>query len=264
MIARADVRALPLPDDVVDVVITSPPYWGLREYGDDELELGRTGLEDYLKETRAALDEIGRVLKPDGLVWWNVGDTRTGSGGAGGDYGSRGSKAGRRGFRQGQAGLPPGQWALVPHRAAMAAQEDVWLVLAAVTWSKAKVRLTKSGRPELVTRRRPEDLLHVRRPGISSEMIFLFARSVAARARFRPTMLEETGDVWTFPPDGDRRRPKHAAPFPDELVRRCLLPTTLPGDLVLDPFVGSGTTIRVAERHGRSAIGFDLYAGVSE
>lgn len=261
-IARADARDLPLASSSIDVVISSPPYFGLRTYGDDDLELGRGSLEEYLKETRAVFAELERVLKPDGLAWWNIGDTRTGSGGAGGDYNAGGSKAGARRFRQGPTGLPRGQHALVPHRAAIALQDDGWLVLADVTWSKASVKL-RDGVPELVTRRRPEDLFHVRRPGSSSERIFLFARSLDARRRFRPSMLAEPGDVWTFPPDGDRRRPKHAAPFPDELVRRCLLPTTLPGDLVLDPFAGSGTTLRVAAEHGRRAVGFDLYAGTS-
>lgn len=267
-IDQADARDLPLPDakdnpDPPVCVITSPPYFGLREYGDDAAELGRGSLEEYVKETRLVFAELERVLAPDAFVWWNVGDTRTGSGGAGGDYSNpKGSKRAARPFRQGATGLPRGQAALVPYRAAIALQEDGWLVIADVTWSKANVKLRR-GVPELVTRRRPEDLFHVRRPGLSSERIFLFARTLDARRRFRPSMLVEHGDVWTFPPDGDRRRPKHVAPFPDELVRRCLLPTTLPGDLVLDPFAGAGTTLRVASAHGRRAIGFDLYAAGS-
>lgn len=255
-ITRADARDLPLPDDSIDVAIFSPPYWGLREYGDDEDEIGRKTLDEYIAETVAYFRELARVLKPDAVAWCNVGDTRTGSGGAGGDY-STGSKKHARPFRQGSAGLARGQWAMVPHRIAIALQADGWLVLADVTWSKGKVRL-RNGVPELVTRRRPEDLKHVRRPGISSERIFLFARSLDARRRFRPSMLTEHGDVWLFPPDPVKGR-SHSAPYPPELVRRCLLPTTLPGDVVLDPFAGSGTTLKVAAEHGRRAIGFDLY-----
>lgn len=261
-ITPADARRLPLDDHSVDgVAITSSPYWRLREYGDDPDELGRGDLDTFLEELLDALDELGRVLVPDTLVWWNIGDTRTGSGGAGGDY-SKGNRRGRRGFSgSAKAGgnLARGQWAQVPHRFSIAAQDRGWLVLADVTWSKGKVRL-RNGVPELITRRRPEDLRHVKRPGISSERIFLLARTLDARRRFRPSMLEELGDVWTFPPDTEKGREKHAAPYPPELVRRCLLPTTLPGELVLDPFAGSGTTLRVAERHGRKAIGFDLYA----
>lgn len=65
--------------------------------------------------------------------------------------------------------------------------------------------------------------------------------------------------MWHFPPGGNGD--PHLAPFPDELARRCILPTTLPGDLVLDPFSGSGTVPRVAEQLGRRAIGIELYAG---
>jgi hypothetical protein len=79
------------------------------------------------------------------------------------------------------------------------------------------------------------------------------------RPRFYPTALTETGSVWHFKPGGSG--PAHLAPFPDELARRCILPSTLPGDIVLDPFHGSGTTARVAEAHGRRGIGVDLYAG---
>jgi site-specific DNA-methyltransferase (cytosine-N4-specific) len=259
-----DARDLPLPTSSVEgVAVTSPPYWRLRNYGDDARELGRRTLDEYLTETLDALDELGRVLVDDALVWWNVGDTRTGSGGAGGDYRTGGKRSKQRPTRRGTAAqeshLPRGQWALVPHRFAIGAQSRGWLVLAAVTWSKGKVRL-RNGVPELLTRRRPEDLRHVRRPGISSEMIFLFARTLDARRRFRPSLLEETGDVWTFPPDAVKGR-KHDAPYPPELVRRCILPTTLPGDIVLDPFAGSGTTLHIATAHGRRAIGFDLYAG---
>src|SRR5690606_26039351 len=78
------------------------------------------------------------------------------------------------------------------------------------------------------------------------------------RARWYPSQLTERGDVWHFPPATGRYR--GPAPFPDELARRCILPSTLPGHLVLDPFAGSGTTLRVATALGRDAIGLDLYA----
>jgi site-specific DNA-methyltransferase (cytosine-N4-specific) len=258
-ITKADSRKIPLPDHSVDgIAVTSSPYWGLRVYGDDEAEIGRGSLGEFIVDAADTLDELGRVLVEDALVWWNIADTRTGSGGAGGDYNRRGDDAANaRRYRQGDSGLPRGQWAMVPHRFALEAQARGWLVLADVTWSKGKVRL-RNGVPELLTRRRPENLHYVKRPGISSERIFLFARTLDARRRFRPSMLEELGDVWTFPPDSVKGR-KHAAPFPPELARRCILPSTLPGDVVLDPFAGSGTTLHVAEKHGRRAIGFDLY-----
>ena len=75
--------------------------------------------------------------------------------------------------------------------------------------------------------------------------------------RFFPERLEERGDVWHFPPSQSRRA--HLAPFPEELPRRCILVSTEEGDLVYDPFVGSGTTVRVAEKLGRVGVGLDLY-----
>src|SRR5207253_6620302 len=131
-------------------------------------------LADYLVETCAYFDELARVLVDDGLVWLNIGDTRTGSGGAGGDY-STGSKKHARPFRQGTAGLPRGQWAQIPHRVTIELQARGWLVIADVTWSKGKVRL-RNGVPEPVTCRRPADLRHGPRPESSSHRILLLAR----------------------------------------------------------------------------------------
>lgn len=102
-------------------------------------------------------------------------------------------------------------------------------------------------------------------PRWSHEMIFLLTpwertrRANEARPKWYPSGLVETGSVWHFPP-GSSGDP-HLAPFPDELARRCILPTTLPGDLVLDPFAGSDTVGRVAAKLGRRSIGVDLYAG---
>jgi hypothetical protein len=76
---------------------------------------------------------------------------------------------------------------------------------------------------------------------------------------FDPAGLVEAGDVWHFPPVRGQAGRGHAAPFPDELARRCILPSTRRGDLVVDPFHGSGTTGRVAGLLGRRYAGCDLY-----
>jgi hypothetical protein len=147
--------------------------------------------------------------------------------------------------------LAGGQWCNVPGRLAAALQDDGWRLRASITWAKT----TASG-AGLV---RPESLDHANRPGVSSESILLLAPG-PGRSVFDPAGLVEAGDVWHFAPVRGQVGRGHAAPFPDELARRCILPSTRPGDLVVDPFHGSGTTGRVARRLERRYAGADLYA----
>jgi site-specific DNA-methyltransferase (cytosine-N4-specific) len=236
----ADARELPLSDGTVNCCVTSPPYLGLRHYGEDERELGRGSIAEYVKEILAASAEVKRVLKDDGLYWLNIGDTAVGSGGAGGDYNAGGSREGRKRFKQGRLELRPMQWANVPARVAVALQDEQdWLLRATIVWEKAG--------------RRPEDLRHVRRPGVSHELILMLAKT--KQYRFFPERLPEKGSVWHF----HTGRSPHPAAFPFELPERCIAACTEPGDLVIDPFAGSGTTMRAAEALGRIGMGFDIY-----
>lgn len=246
VVISADALDLPLRDNSVDCVVTSPPYWGLRQYGDAPGELGHNqSMEDYIGCIVIAASEIRRVLKDDGLFWLNLGDTAAGSGGAGGDYNKGGSKDGRIKWKQGDTRLRPMQWCSIPHRIIHALQDDGWLLRADICWDKGRVR--------------PEDVSHVRRPLIAKEPIFMLAKT--KKHRFYHGHLIELGNVWHFPP---ARGKNHQAPFPDELPRRCILASTKRGDVVMDPFDGSGTTSRVAVELGRRGIGLDLYAGVTQ
>lgn len=233
--------ALPLKSGSVQAVVTSPPYFGLRVYGDSEHELGRGTLKEYLESTRVYSEEVWRVLDDAGLYWLNLGDTAAGSGGAGGDYNKGGAKQGEKKWKQGATGLAPKQWCLAPYKIAVALQEDGWLVRQIITWDKGRIR--------------PESLAHVKRPGISSEVLLMLAKS--RDHRFFAEHLTEKGNVWHFPPA--KTRSGHPAPFPAELVRRCIAVSTEVGDVVLDPFVGSGTTVKVARNMGRMGVGMDLY-----
>lgn len=272
-IIRAD--AMDLLDHVepgtVQCAVTSPPYWGLRSYGDDPAEGGRQDLHEYLEWLVDVFARVRSTLVDDGALWVNIGDTAAGSGGAGGDYlvpnaekrKRRKAPIERREYRQGRATvvatsaigfdtptqLAGQQWCSVPDRLKIALQNDGWRVRADITWSK----VSRHGKAML----RPESLDHANRPGVSSERILLFQPG-PGRMKWRPERLQEKGDVWSFPPVTGRF--KGAAPFPRELARRCIAPSTDPGDLVLDPFSGSGTTCRTAESMGRRAIGLDLYA----
>lgn len=237
-----DARDLPLSGGSVQCVVTSPPYYSLRRYGDSDLEIGTGSLDSYVADLRRVGEEIRRVLRDDGVFWLNLGDTASGSGGAGGDYNPGGVRDGQPRYRQGTTGVPPMSWCLVPQRVALGLQKDGWLVRSWVTWNKDRLR--------------PESLQHVKRPGISSETILMLTKT--RTYKFYPERLEERGNVWTFAPQVARKK-SHLAPFPDELARRCVGTSTDPGDVVFDPFMGSGTTLHVAEAMGREAVGLDLY-----
>lgn len=239
-ILNCDARRIELPDESIHTIVTSPPYFGLRAYGDDVREIGRGSINDYLNDMRDCAVEWLRLLDEGGVLWLNLGDTAAGSGGAGGDYNRNGAKQGKPKWRQGDSGRAPMQWMNVPHRVVEVFVEAGFLYRSCITWDKQRLR--------------PEDLKHARRPGVSSEFIFMLAKT--RKHRFFADELVERGNVWKFPPSKGRN---HLAPFPSELPERCIPLTTEVGQVVLDPFSGSGTTIAAAESLGRVGLGCDIY-----
>jgi DNA modification methylase len=235
----------------VQLAVTSPPYFGKVHYGPHLSEHGRGTLEAYIAEMLAMSAEVHRVLDDQGVFYLNVGETMANSGGAGGDHSKGGRKAKRPKYRQGASGIVGNQHALVPERIAIALQDQGWLIRRRIVWEKDGVL-------------RPEDLNHVRRPLDQHEIILMLAKS--KRYRYRPEAHEmlgiPKGDVWSIRPV--RNKTGHPAPFPAELPRRAILLSSSPGDIVIDPYVGSGTTIHEAARHKRIGLGFDLYAGMWE
>lgn len=246
-----------LPTASVDAVITSPPYLKQRAYGTDtahELGLEETAA-DYVNNLADVFDELRRVLRPTGFAWLNIGDKANNSGGAGGDWNKPSAAAQLRTLSGGPGrfldpAYPEGSYMDVPGMVVAELLRRRWRLRLPIVWDKG--------------RQSPESLRHIGRPRWSHEMIYLLSpmprprKANAPRPRFYPSALEETGSVWHFPPGGSGD--PHLAPFPDELARRCILPTTLPGDVVLDPFSGSGTVPRVAHELGRRGIGIELYA----
>ena len=130
-------RIKEIPDQTVQCVVTSPPYWGLRDYGHD----GQLGLEPtpqaYVENMVAVFREVRRILKDDGVLWLNLGDSYNGSGGAGGDYSLGGLKEGQPKYPgRNVATLKPKDLAGIPWRVAFALQDDGWWLRQDIIWHK--------------------------------------------------------------------------------------------------------------------------------
>jgi DNA modification methylase len=333
-----------LEPESVQCVVTSPPYWGLRDYGVP----GQLGLEatprEYLRAMRRVFRAVRRVLKPDGTLWLNMGDcynsgtsvpSKPGNGAVGGWRNS--DRVGRRRVNgrgvhtpdnSGKAspriqamgpmtqpnrmpipGLKPKDLMGMPWRLALALQRRGWWLRSDIVWQKPNPM------PESVTDR----------PTRSHEYLFLMARSSRyyydADAIREPQITDYNGDgrhpippmhgaqpsraglsrpeyddrKWSDRSDGRSRPPMtmvdrdydprgrnkrtvwtiptqpfpeaHFATFPEDLVEPCILAGSRRGDLILDPFAGSGTVGLVADRLGRDFVGVELnpaYAALAE
>ena len=243
--AQAVLRTLPTASR--HCLVTSPPYYSLRDYG----AAGQIGLEttaaEYVSRLRAVFLEAHRVLRSDGLLMLNLGDTYYSGKGAphGIDPKSAKRRFGARPVDQsGGLGLNLQRKSLIgiPWRVALAMLEDGWILRSAIIWRR------RSALPEAAKDR----------PSRGHEHVFMFAKS--RRYHFDPTALPpEDQDVWDIP-DRPRRESTQlrTAPFPDALAERCLRMGCPPGGAVLDPFMGSGTTLRVARAMGMEALGVDI------
>lgn len=280
-----------LPGGSVDSCVTSPPYYGLRDY-DVEGQYGLEGTpSEYVERIQSLFAEVRRVLADDGTLWLNLGDSY-----AAPPRGPDGSSSGlTNGAQISMSGRPTGfdrprkNLLGIPWRVAFALQDDGWILRNAIIWNKPNAM------PESVT-----DRLSCR-----YEHLFLFSKSPrywfdldpireplaypdtvghafggnnpeVARRRgnrygvARPWANSEQGDdhdaadprgrnpgdVWTISTKPFSEA--HFAVMPPELAERCILAGCKPGGAVLDPFSGSGTTGMVAQRHGRKYVGIDL------
>lgn len=253
MTPEGDARDLPWNDASVQTIVTSPPYWGQRDYGFD----GQIGMEPTYVEYLEALVEVGRecrrVLRPDGTLWLNVGDTyntraiiRPSSHQAGLGHDnesirmswSEAAAAGKVRYSARQPGMKDKDLMALPFRLAQAFVADGWYLRCDVIWSKPY------GAPERVDDRpsRYHEYVFL----LSPNRRYLYDKEAAPEAR---------RSVWEIAPAGGES--EHSARFPDELVRRCLALTSRRGDTVADPFAGSGTVGRVARSMGRKPLSLD-------
>lgn len=283
-----------MPTASADCVVTSPPYFGLRDYG----EPGQYGLEaspqEYACNLRAVFRELWRVLTPDGTVWLNLGDRYSGTRGS---YDINGGKARGRGLTTARrpCGLPGKNLLGIPWLVVFALQKDGWLLRAAIIWHKPNampesVRDRMACRYEtifLLARHRQHrfnpaalagragnhrvserhgnpagtriESMHGRRCGtITAGSGRHRAAAACARCHAPAAHIADCGpgDVWSIPTRPLREA--HFAAFPVDIPLRCIAAGCLPGGMVLDPFSGSGTTGLAAIQSGRRYTGIDI------
>jgi DNA modification methylase len=261
-----------LPEGSVQTCITSPPYWGLRDYGnDDQIGLEQTPAE-YVEQLCLVFDEVWRVLADDGTLWLNLGDS----------------------WMNGKAKgtLKPKDLVGIPWRVAFALQDRGWYLRSEIIWHKPNAM------PEPVTDRPAKSHEHIflltkapryyydheavkeeaitdgRRPTLEER----YAKGEPTRHGLQGAAFHKAGgfgvdgngkrnrrDVWSVPTKAYSGA--HFAVYPPALIEPCILAGSRVGDTVLDPFSGSGTTGMVALQNGRNYVGTELnpeYAAISE
>jgi site-specific DNA-methyltransferase (cytosine-N4-specific) len=232
-----------LPSGLFQCCVTSPPYWSLRNYHID----GQIGLEssvaDYIGSLVDVFREVRRVLRDDGTLWLNIGDSYT-SGGRKWRAPDKKNPVRAMDVRPPTPdGLKPKDLIGVPWRLAFALQEAGWFLRADIVWNKPNCQ------PESVKDR----------PTRCHEYVFLFSKNEHYRYQanaVRGPNGRNLRTVWGINTKGCRHA--HFATFPPELVAPCIELGSREGDLVLDPFIGSGTTGFVALDLRRRFVGIEL------
>jgi DNA modification methylase len=236
-------------DESIDCVVTSPPYFWLRDY---KVE-GQIGLEEsvdgYVAAIKGVMKKVRSKLHANGVLFLNLGDTYYSGKGEphGPDKKSSKRRFGLRAVdRSGGLGIGLQRKSVIgiPWRVALAMCLDNWTLRAPIIWHRENCL------PEPTAKDRPSR---------SYEFVFMFVKS--RKYYFNKKNLPNDNwaqDVWNIAPTRKNNGGVDTAPFPDELVERCLAIGCKPGGTVLDPFVGGGTTVRVSLRLGHPSIGIDL------
>lgn len=240
--------------DFFQCCITSPPYWGLRDY-DIEGQIGAENvLDDYIADLVDIFREVRRTLKDDGTLWLNIGDSYT-SGNRTWRAPDKKNRARAMSYRPPTPdGLKPKDLIGVPWRLAFALQEDGWYLRSDIIWHKP------NGQPESVKDR----------PTRCHEYIFLFSKSeryyydyeAIKEPATNGSELRSRRSVWSINTEGYSGA--HFAVFPPELVRLCMLGGSKIDSTVLDPFLGSGTVAEVCLENGRKCVGIELNPDYAE
>lgn len=249
-IAVGDARELlkRIPAGTFRSCITSPPYWGLRDYGVADQIGAEMDLDLYIEHLAAVFREIRRVLAPDGTFWLNVGDAYTSGNRTWRDPDKKNPARGMAYRPPTPKGLKPKDLIGIPWKLAFALQRDGWYLRSDIVWYKPNCQ------PESVKDR----------PARSHEYVFLLAKSEDYyynwEAVREPSLTNghkrNKRTVW--PVNTEPFPEAHFATFPPDLIEPMVLAGTEPGDFILDPFFGSGTVGAVCQKLGRRFAGIEL------
>lgn len=244
-----------MPEGHFDCVVTSPPYWGLRDYGIDGQIGAEPTIDEYIADLVCLFREVRRTLADDGTFWLNIGDSYTSGGRTWRDDDAK-NKGRAMSYRAPTPeGLKPKDLIGVPWRLAFALQADGWYLRTDIIWNKPNCQ------PESVKDR----------PTRAHEYVFLFTKSEKYYYDWQ-AIMEPAADpkqksknrrtVWninTEPYPG-----RHFAVYPRALVRLCVAAGSRENGRVLDPFFGSGTTGVVCNELRRECVGIELNSEYAE
>ncbi len=247
-LADARLKLKTFPDQHFQCCVTSPPYWGLRDYDYPNQIGAEEKLDDYIRDIVAVFGEVRRTLRDDGTFWLNIGDAYT-SGGRTWRAPDKKNPGRAMNYRPDTPdGLKPKDLIGLPWRIAFALQEDGWYLRSDIVWNKPNCQ------PESVKDR----------PTRSHEYVFLFSKS--EQYYFDQESIKEpaVGDgghknrrtVWNINTEGFKGA--HFAVFPPKLVEYCVLAGSPADTVILDPFLGTGTVAVVSTRLQRRCVGIEM------
>ena len=266
----------------VQAIVTSPPYWGLRDYKADG-QLGEELVpEDFVKNLTFLFNKSKRVLRDDGTLWLNIGDTYFGAKGGHWEGGNSITNDATGSNYRMQRKAPPKHHRLkikdltgIPWMLAFSLQKDGWYLRQDIIWHKpnpmpeaVKDRCVKSHEYIFLLSLKPKYYFDYE--AIQEKAIYVgdnrasrgdnrrdvpLAASMAADSQ--PTgEFRNKRSVWSI--NTAQSGEAHFAVFPEKIPELCIKAGTKEGDVVLDPFMGSGTTANVAKRLGRKWIGIEI------
>ena len=284
-----------LPDESVRMCVTSPPYYGLRDYGVTGQHGNETTPQEYVDRLVSVFREVKRILKQDGTLWLNIADSYAGSGKGAWSKPIEEQKKNKQTYLRSATAATtnmPKVWNKIkskdmigiPWMIAFALRDDGWYLRSDIIWEKpnclpepVKDRPTKSYEHLFLFAKSPRYFYNreaIMEP-IAESTVERYKRGVAkdnkyeilsgtqkqklfeARSHSEMGAMRNARDVWRISTN-QQRIPGHYAIFPEKLIEPCIMAGSQAGDTVLDPFIGSGTTGAVARRLGRHYIGIDL------